>query len=459
MSMSQNLKRSVCLYSLLCGSFVSIPAHAQSMQEAMRQAIENHPIAQQSQSAIGMAEEDKASARSGFFPEINFGVTGGRVYQDNATSRGLSVTRGAAYSGYGEGTASLRQMIFDGNSTLNRFRASNSEKKSAEFQLIDTQEQIAFNTALRYVSILQAREVLAKLENHQKEIRDYSARIEDMVNEGAADGAELQQAKRLLSLLDSLRTDYLDQLRREEANFQELTGVPAYDDMEKPVLIHDWIPENEAAAIEVASFNHPAIMAAKEKVEVAAHQVDAERGELYPEIFGELSYLEQDKREQIGGELTDARAVLRMNWQLETGGGQLANIARRKYEQTDAMAKEDGVRRQVERDIRLAYTQKATTQRRIKEQQEQLDLNKQLYATYKTQFDGGLVTLLQLMQAQDQLFSSEIQMLVNGYQDLGADIGIIASLGRLQQVVLNEVGNNDVTFGVGASPAESALNE
>jgi len=428
----------ITLLSLLCVS-ASQTSSAQTVQDAVIAAIKNHPQIEQAHARLGVADEEIKAVRSEMLPELSVGLTGGRMFGDNSTSRGTLTTRGSTYSGLGEGNASLQQPIFKGFQTLNRFRASKNDQQSAKLLLQDTQERIAYATAQSYANIMQAREAIALINQHKDIMQKAHDEIEMLVDEGAASDAELQQAQNILNAADTILTDFTEQLRVEEARYIELTGFPPFQDMREPKFenkaYETWLPESIGAAISYIDMQHPAILSAKEDTAAVLHEIEAEKGFLYPELLGELSYLKSDKREEIGGEVEDARAVLRMNWAFETGGGQFARIKQRKHEYREARAREEEVRRQVERDVRLAFIDRDIAARRIDEQDRVIALAQDLLETYDIQFEGGLVSLLQLMQAEDQLFIASLDNNNFYYQKLVAELGVFASLGRLQDVL------------------------
>lgn len=417
------------------GAFVVSHAHSQTIQDAVQAAIINHPQVEQAKARFNAAEEEVSSVKSGFFPSLSVGLTAGRVFGDNATSRGTVTTRGAAYSGLGEINASLQQPLFDGFETSNRLKSSRASTDSANLQLQDVREQIAYRTVQAYLNVLQARSILIRLQNQESKVNDYLDRIETNVEDGGADETQLQQAKDVRVLLNGFVADYTAQLRTAESQFMELTGVGAFEDMDVPVFRGASLPETVEQAVSVASVDHPAIRAVNEEARASGFDVEAERGLLYPEVLGELSYLKNDKREEIGGEVEDRRAVLRMNWEFEAGGGQYARIKQRIHEHAELMAREKETRRQIERDIRIAFAERDVASKRLKNQKERVSLNEKLFETYEAQFEGGRVDLLQLMQADNQLFNTEIEKTVYQYRLLAAQYGVVASLGRLQDTL------------------------
>ncbi|MCB1757315.1 MAG: TolC family protein [Gammaproteobacteria bacterium] len=106
--------------------------------------LSQHPQVESAQAAFGRSRQEQKEEFSAYFPELNVTATGGRIYGDNSTSRGLSVTRGTGYSYLWEGSVSARQKIFDGMETRNRVGAARSQVKAAELALIDVRENLAY---------------------------------------------------------------------------------------------------------------------------------------------------------------------------------------------------------------------------------------------------------------------------------------------------------------------------
>ena len=73
--------------------------------------MSSHPSLSAAVAGHEAATLEKREKRSALYPTVNLSATGGRIYGDNSTSRGLSVTRGAGYSWLWEGSATLRQNI------------------------------------------------------------------------------------------------------------------------------------------------------------------------------------------------------------------------------------------------------------------------------------------------------------------------------------------------------------
>ncbi len=418
------------LLALACAS----PAGAQTLEETIGKTFIHHPQVESAKTAIGVSDQDIKEQRSGYYPELSANASGGRMFGDNSTSRGLSVTRGDGYSYLWEGGVSARQMIYDADEVNSRVSAALTSKKASNENLLGVRETLAFRATQTYINLLRARFGYNLIEEHEKNVSSYLDRIRNMVNEGVADETELQQARDVVIILDNYKADYLGQLRAAESDFFELTGMPPTPNLVKPASPVSSIPETLEAALQQANM-HPAVRAAMLSSKATQYDITAEESALYPDIDGELSYLKTDKDDIIGGEATDARALVKMNWAFETGGAQMARIKKRNLEHQESLSRTRDIQLQTERGIRLAYAEHETAQIQAENQLKRLDLNKKLLETYEAQFEGARVSLLQLMQAENQLFNTRLEKINAEHRLLLSEYGILASLGHLQDSV------------------------
>ncbi|MFP4313398.1 MAG: TolC family protein [Alphaproteobacteria bacterium] len=408
---------------------------AETLQEAVQSALVTHPSVESAQQALKIAKAQKSEEFSGYFPEVFVSAAAGRMYGDNATSRGLSVTRGSGYSNLGEGSITVSQLIFDGLETPNRVEAAEVRKMSAGMNVVNVKESLAFGAVNAYVNVLRSRKALGLIAEHAALVNDYLGRIKVMVEEGASDETELQQARDIQVILNGIKADFEGQVLSAEATFAEVVGYIPPPNLSVPPGMQNLLDEDVSQAVNNALNSHPSILAAQLQTKAASHDVDAQQGTLYPDFNGELSYLKSDKEDILGGEIVDARALVRMSWNFSTGGEQLAAIRRTKHSHKESLARLNELERRIERDVRLAYSELMTSSRQVDLFQQRRALNEKLFAAYQSQFEGARINLLQLMQAHNQLFNTNLELLNGQYRYLAAQYGVLASMGRLQEVM------------------------
>lgn len=415
-----------------------VRADAETLREAVERTLRRNPSLDVATSKLLAAQNERKMEESGYYPEISVSATMGRVYQDNATSRGLSVERGAAYSGYGEGALALRQNLFDGFETRNRVEAARTRARSFESNISDVRERLIFRTASAYIEVMRSRAALKLLKEQRAGMVSYHERIVGMVEKGMADDTERQQAEDVVMVMNTLVTDYEGALNIAESDFREVTGQIPDDSLVLPAALSVEMPAELAAAVQAAVVEHPALKAAKLESEAARLDVEAQEAGYFPDLTGELSYLKSDKKDVIGGEVEDARAVVRLNWAFATGGEQSASVEHSRARHMGAQARTEELRRSLERTIYQAYADLQTFRKKRDLAADRVALNKNLFANYKLQFESARVNLLHLMRAESQLYKACIDFSDAQHRALLAEYAVRASLGTLSPALMGE---------------------
>ena len=89
----------------------------------------------------------------------------------------------------------------------------------------------------------------------------------------------------------------------------------------------------------------------------------------------------------------------------------------------------------MERNVRQAYAELATAQKQYENQKKRQDLNKKLLETYKVQFEGARISVLQLMQADNQLLLTNLETSNAQSRVLLAQYAILSSMGLLREAL------------------------
>ncbi len=405
--------------------------HAETMAEAIQSAIAQHPTIEEAVAAQKAAHEDVVTERSNYFPVLSASTAAGRVYGDNATSRGLSVTRGSGYSNLWEGSLAINQMIFDGLKTPRMVGASKAREEAATATIAQAQNALALQTSLAYLNTLRSRESLKMLSDYQGTLVEYKDKIGKMVADGGADDAELQQAEVITLQLKNLMANFAGQVKTADAEYFQLTGHLPDTSLTRPTAF-PLLPESPEAALAEARQNHPLLKSADKQIEAADLTVDAQRSALYPEITGELSTYRKDVRDIIGGEVEDDRALIRASWDFSTGGAELASIRKAEQESAQSNARRKDALRSLESTIRTAYANLSTAVDQQAILKERMTAEEKLLGTYKTQFEGGKVRILQLLQSENQQLNARLDLLNAEYRYLAALYSVLGSTGHLQ---------------------------
>lgn len=408
-------------------------ARAEPLHEAVLSALNHHPQVESALASRDAAVESQREEYAAYFPEIRINGAAGRVYGNNSTSRGLSVTRGAGYSDLGEGSVTVSQNLFDGFVTRDKVEAARALRAAENSNVVDVREALAYRAVQAYTDLLRARDGLDLVEAHAGTVAGLIGRIAAKVKEGASDEAELRQAQDIKILMENALAEYKGRLNAAVAVYAEIMGHAPDDNMGKTPPVKDLLPPAVDAAVARALADHPMLHAAGFRAAAAGREAAAEQARLMPDLSAEGSYYQKDVADVIGGEVTDAKALLRLNWGFSTGGADLARIRKKKHEEARSRADAEQVRRQIERGVRQSWAELETARRQAVLAGERVGLNESLNETYRTQFEGAKITLLQLLQGENALFDTRLEKMNAGYRLVAAEYGLLAAMGALQQ--------------------------
>ncbi|HEY8963207.1 MAG TPA: TolC family protein [Alphaproteobacteria bacterium] len=405
-------------------------APAESLQDAVSEAIGTHPSVKAAMASHDASTQTVREQRSAYYPELSVSTQAGRIYGDNATSRGLSVTRGAGYSWLWEGNAALTQKIYDWGETGNKVDAAKAREAAASMTIENQQDAIALRAAQAFISLLRASDLKNRAAVNLEAIKSYQEKIAVQVEEGGSDEAELNRANDFLLLAQNAATEFEGQYQQGLAEYIEAVGHAPEMGLKRPMLPATF-PANLDSAIDQAFMAHPQVAAAKQSVIATDYDMRAEKTSYLPKVSGQLSYLERDQDDLIGGEATDARAVVKADWNYSTGGAQHARVDRAQAMREQAKAELDEVYRRVERDIRVGWAMLDTTRQQQETQENRRAATAKVVDTYKTQYEGGNRTLIELMQAESQAFDASVAYANADYGVLSATYTLMAAMGQL----------------------------
>lgn len=408
-------------------------AQAATLADSVTQAVANHPKIEAGKAATEAARNNVWEQNAGFFPTLSAQGRAGRVHADDDTTR--AATGADAYSWLGEGSLTLTQPIFSGFSGVNRALAARDRFSAAEKDMVGASEDIALRASRAHLNLMRTRELLDIASKYLSEIQSRRDSIGLMVKEGAADEAELLQAEEILMAAKTTRLGYEESYRQAEADYIEIVGAAPGETLEFGEALWDGkIPSTIDDAVSQASAANPKLEAAGKIVEALGREANAERGGLLPRVDAELSYLEKDQDDDLGGELMNAQAMLKMSWNFSTGGAQMARVSKGLEQQREAKARVQDTLRTIEHDVRQKFTSMQIVDEQFGLFVERERANEKIVDNYLSQFEGGKQSNLQLISAHARLFQSRGDRTDAYYRRLLSRFELLNAMGRLREV-------------------------
>ena len=305
--------------ALVCaGMILGNDASAASLAESVELALKTHPSIVASREAGKVAKETVRESRSGFFPTLSINSKAGRVHADDDTTRGATADNGSAQSWLGEANITLTQPVFDGFGVWNRYGAAKERSGAAAFDTDAEAEDLALKVARAHLNMMRTRELLASAYEYMESIQKNRDSISLLVREGAADAAEQLQADQIMMAAQATKLGYDELYRRADADYIEAVGQQADDALSLGNSKADsFLPKSADDAIVLAAAQHPQLKSAAAQAVAYARDANAEKSTLLPRVDAELSWMERDQHDDLGGEATNGQAMLRLSWGLK----------------------------------------------------------------------------------------------------------------------------------------------
>ncbi|MCT7655684.1 TolC family outer membrane protein [Oceanimonas sp. NS1] len=419
--------------AVLVGAAMVLPAHGQTLEEAVTQTLLTHPKVKESFHLYQSRQYEHDEAFAGYLPTLDANAGIGYEYTDSPGVRDGDARTDKTLTRK-EAGLSLRQMLFDGFKTPSNVHRTQAEADAQRYALLSDAENIALRVAEVYLDVLRQDEIVElsrrNLSTHEQILSD----IQRRTSSGVGSTADLNQINGRVARAYSNMTAAENNLRDAQSQFVSLVNeMPG--DLRQPQPDANYVPPTLEDALAQAKDNHPTLMSASFDVE-AAHQQhrDAKSG-FYPTVNIELDSNWNDDIDGVRGHNNDFTAMVRMRYNLFNGGADLARSRSTSALEMQAKDIHMNAHRQVEEGMRLAWAayeslgrQKDFLQRHVESSYDTVD-------AYKKQFSLGSRTLLDVLNTENELFEARRSYINAEYDQLLAEYRIMNASGRLLEAL------------------------
>ncbi len=430
----------VSLALILATSVCTLQAHAVTLEEAVRTALLGHPRIKGATAERRAAEREVRQARAGYYPSLDLRVALGSEHTDIEQLNKSGNAQGTM--GKREEALIARQLLWDGFATRSRVDRRRALAAAAAGTLEDTREAIAFQAVKAYIEVLKNQRLVELAEENVLHHRDTLENVRLRVRGGIGQKADLEQARGRLALANSVLRARRGSLLQARAAYERVIGEAPVDLGDPPgegsrELTRDGefdeasLKERIARELEEAMRSHPAIQSAVARVRAAEAALHEARAAYHPRVTLEAAVTRDNNIAGVRGQRDTESLMVVANWNLFRGGADRANEQSLAERRARAVQDAADVRRRVRENVQQAVEAKATSEARLGYLREHVAASKETLKAYRAQFNLGRRTLLDLLNAQIELFNARSSLVVGEYEDLLNEYYIQASKGAL----------------------------
>ncbi len=415
-------RTAAAIIALAATALTVIPVWAQSLEDALSEAYVGNPTLLSARAELRAVDENIAQALSGYRPTVE-------ASGDLAISRTETNVTNWSTTHPNSAAVSVVQPLYRGGRTVaGTSQADNLILAQREF-LTATEQDVLLSGVTVYIDVILAGAVLELSRNNEERLERQLQATEDRFRVGEVTRTDVSQAKASLANAVADRLAAEGALASARADYQEIIGSPP-GELANPGPLSG-VPASSEHALEIAENEHPTILAAQYNELAAIDTVDVEFGDLLPEVSLVGSYI-RDYDIGFGVNRRDVASIMaEVTVPLYQAGFQSSEVRQAKQiaaQRRDEIAE---ARRLVLADVITAWEQLTTARAQITAFQEQVDANEIALEGTQREAEVGERTVLDILDAEQALFESQINLVTAQRDEVVASYGLQSSIGRL----------------------------
>lgn len=421
--------RTVLLILLTTTTWGQAGPGATTLEEAVRLTLDTNPRVSTARHERRAQDEVLRRARATYLPTLDAaGGYGEEFTKDRQTTTGLNV--GTASLRRRESSIRLTQRLFDGFQTDSLVARSKAEAASAGKQVFATSEFIALDATNSFLEVIRQRQIVGFADDLVRvHIRTLDA-VSTRVRAGAANNADVFQTEVRLARARSQSTQAKRDLRDAEANYRRIVGKHP-ETLVKPSIPRAGLPANLEAAIEAGRAGNPIVQVRNSDIDAAAAEIKASLSPFYPTVNFEALRAYNNNIGGINDDEQIGQLMVRLRWNLYQGGADsarqreaLARLSAAKSQRRDALLEADEQMRRAWHAFEAALEQVVRLKRAV-------EFSLRTREAYRQQFMVAQRTLLDVLDSENELFTSNVQLTSAEIAELRAAYRLLAVSGTL----------------------------
>ena len=420
------------MFTALLLAFSSLIASADTLSQAVSRAVVNLPEVRAARANRDAVAESVVQARSVWYPSLDASAGQGRETSNNVSTRttGTNVTLDRR-----EAEITLTQLVFDGGAASGQIRRFELRAQGATDLIANAAEAAAVRTAQAYLEVIRLRGLIELAQENEQRHQETLAQVSRLAEVGQGRRADALQAEARLALAQASFSQLRGQLAQAEAAYQHLTG-------QRPgalVAVKSGsfkLPATLSDALTLALDSHPGIRAAQKEWQAAQADRETARSRMNsPRLTLEAGQSSNRDLDGIRGANADRYAMLRLRFNLFRGGADISRVRETEARFDEAQANLAKAKNDIERDLRQAWEGLGEDRLRLPQLQRYASASVQVVSSYRAQFTIAQRTLLDVLNAENELFNARGGAYTGQYAVTFGELRVLSAMGQLLQTL------------------------
>lgn len=398
-----------------------------SMQQAVETAIMANPEILQAQYNTEAIQFEREQAQSLYLPRVDVEASASIRRLENTTRRALGISDDELYPVEAQVTADWT--VFDFGRRRGELLRQAARVDGASLRVIERSEFIALQVSRQYLDLMLQQRIVAAAKDNRA---FHEALVSDLgkgVQQESISVADLQQAEERLQSAIVREFEAGESLETARNTLRRLTGLTIFD-VTLPPDLSATMPATEADAIGLARTANPLVREAQADVDAAHGLVMAAKGDFYPTFGVDVRGRIGEDIDGFNGDTNDVQARVYMRWNIFNGGQTRGKYQEMVHRASQARYRLHEMVRGAEEDVSNAWTALLAQRNIGAALARQAEVTDDLLLSYRSQFNVGRRSLLDVLDAQNTRFNTQVRLETSRFSQLFAQYQVLAATNR-----------------------------
>lgn len=416
----RSLRHGTACTAIAWGLLGAVPLNAETLIEALEAARDR---SEQVASAEAEHEADEAGVvitRADGLPSVvtSIDFNENLIGESNGTGR-ISL----------QGQANVP--LYQGGSVRNGVRAARARSEASQTATLTAEAELFTAVVASYANVIRDRQIVAySKENLETLTRTLNAtraryRFHDLTK------TDLAQAEARSALARGELEAAIARLNASSEEFDRLTGLPAIELADLPML--EDLPASAEEAATAAIEDNPRLIAARRTFDSRSFDVMSARGQGMPTLAATVTGRHADGRSLAFGQTASrfgATVGLSLRWSMFQGGRASARITQAAARQTQAQLAVRDLERTLAARARSDFSNWKAALAVVEANEQAVKAARQALAGVKAESDVGSRTILDILNAEQELRNAQVQVATAKRDGYLAAFSLLTTMGR-----------------------------